>query len=319
MSLRLAALLLAPLCAAQGSPVSAESTRATFTTERAVVTGLVEGVTEFLPVSSTGHLIVSDRILGVPADPALTVTGVSDRKGRPVDQKRAADDYVVIVQFGAILAVLLAYRRRISAVAGGLVRRDAGSWRLTSAVLLAFLPAAALGLLAKDFITAHLFNVPVVAAALVLGGAITLVLEKRLPSPAGSEQELLKMDWRQATKVGLWQCAAFIPGTSRSLATILGARHAGLSRSAATEFSFLLGLVTLTAASGYKAWSLGPALTQIYPLDKALLGLFVAAVSAFLAVIWMVGYVTRNGLMTFGWYRIVAGTALLAWHLVRTP
>lgn len=314
MSVRLAALLLAPLCFGQRNDVSAEATRGTFTSERALVTGLVEGVTEFLPVSSTGHLIVSDRLLGVPARPDVTIAGVTDRKGRPVDQKRAADDYVVIVQFGAILAVLFAYWRRIVALVSGLCRLDPGSVRLGCALIVAFLPAAALGLAAKDFITQHLFSVPVVALALVTGGVLTLLLEPRMPSPPASEDELTRMDWRQASKVGLWQCVAFVPGTSRSLATILGARHAGLSREASTEFSFLLGLVTLTAASAYKAWSLGPALELIYPAGNAWLGLAVAAVSAFVAVRWMVGYVSRRGLTPFGWYRIAAGAALIAWH-----
>ncbi|MFM9001614.1 MAG: undecaprenyl-diphosphate phosphatase [Opitutia bacterium] len=319
MSLRRTLLLLASACVLQGAEVPPEKARASFTTERAVVTGIVEGVTEFLPVSSTGHLIVSDRILGVPADPDVTVAGVADRKGRPVDLKRVADDYVVIVQFGAILAVLLAYRRRVSSLLRGLLRRDPGSVRLAAALLIAFAPAAALGLAAKDFITAHLFTVPVVAGALFLGGILTLMLDRRLPEPAASDHELSAMGWKQAALVGVWQCAAFVPGTSRSLATILGARHAGLSRLAATEFSFLLGLVTLTAASAYKAWSLGPALAAVYPADNALLGLAVAALSAFLAVSWMVGYVSRNGLSPFGWYRIAAGVALLAWHLARAP
>lgn len=314
MFVRLMALLLAPLCLGQAGQVTDAETRAAFTTQRALVTGLVEGVTEFLPVSSTGHLIVSDRLLGVPASPDVTVSGVKDRKGRAVDQKRAADDYVVIVQFGAILAVLFAYWRRIVALVSGLCRLDPGSVRLGCALIVAFLPAAALGLTAKDFITQHLFSVPVVALALAVGGVLTLLLEARLPSPSASADELTRMDWRQASKVGLWQCLAFVPGTSRSLATILGARHAGLSREASTEFSFLLGLVTLTAASAYKAWSLGPALGLIYPAGNAWLGLAVAAVSAFIAVRWMVGYVSRRGLSPFGWYRIAAGAALFAWH-----
>lgn len=314
MSVRLAVLLLAPLCFGQRTEVSAEATRESFTTERALVTGLVEGVTEFLPVSSTGHLIVSDRLLGVPASPEVTVADVKDRKGRSVDQKRAADDYVVIVQFGAILAVLLAYWRRVSSLVTGVASLNRASLRLALALLLAFLPAAVLGLTAKDLITEHLFSVPVVAVALAVGGVLTLALEARLPSPAASDDELTGMDWKQAARVGLWQCLAFIPGTSRSLATILGARHAGLSRAASTEFSFLLGLITLTAASAYKAWSLGPALPRVYPAGNAWLGLAVAAVSAFVAVRWMVGYVSRKGLAPFGWYRIAAGAALLAWH-----
>ncbi|MGA0134160.1 MAG: undecaprenyl-diphosphate phosphatase, partial [Opitutales bacterium] len=259
MTARLIALLLASASLPAGEIPSEEARRA-FTVERALVTGLVEGVTEFLPVSSTGHLLVSDRLLGVPAEAGVTVAGALDRKGRPVNQKRVSDDYVVIVQFGAILAVLLAYRRRVASLLGGLVRGEAESMRLTTALVVAFLPAAVLGLAAKDFITEHLFSLPVVAAALFTGGALTLWLDRALPSPDPSDDELPRMSWRQAATVGIWQCAAFIPGTSRSLASILGARYAGLSRAAATEFSFLLGLITLSAASAYKAWSLGPAL-----------------------------------------------------------
>ena len=130
--------------------------------------------------------------------------------------------------------------------------------------------------------------------------------------------EVAALGWRSALTVGLCQCFALIPGTSRSLATILGGRVAGLSHAAATEFSFLVGLLTLSAASVYKAWSLGPALPQVYPAGPALVGLLIAAVTAFLSVRWLVGFVSRRGLGVFAWYRIALGGAILAVLAVRT-
>lgn len=298
---------------AVGETRPAESLRADFTYGRALVTGTVEGVTEFLPVSSTGHMIISDRLMGVPADPHVVVAGIVDRKGRPVSVQRVADDYLVIIQVGAILAVLVAFFARIRQLILGLARGDRAALQLASAILIAFLPAALLGFLFKDAITAYLFSVEVVAAALLVGGLVILVAEKVLPPKltAGSD-EVAALGWRPALTVGLCQCLALIPGTSRSLATILGGRLAGLSHAAATEFSFLVGLLTLTAASVYKMWSLGPALTKVYPAGPAGVGLLVAAVTAFISVRWLVSYVSRHGLGVFAWYRIALGGAILA-------
>jgi undecaprenyl-diphosphatase len=158
-----------------------------------------------------------------------------------------------------------------------------------------------------------LFSVEVVAAALVVGGLVILVAEYLLPKmTAESSDEVAAIGWRTALTVGLCQCFALIPGTSRSLATILGGRLAGLSHAAATEFSFLVGLLTLSAASVYKMWSLGPALTQVYPAGPAGIGLLVAAVTAFVSVKWLVAYVSRSGLGVFAWYRIALGGTILA-------
>jgi len=303
-----------PSFAGYGPTVTPEEVRRDFTYSRAIVTGTVEGVTEYLPVSSTGHMILSDGLLGVPKFDDVTVSGVADRKGRPVTLARVADDYLVIIQLGAILAVLAAFFGRVRGVLTGLGRGDTQSISLASAILVAFLPAALLGFLFKDVITAYLFSVEVVAAALLVGGLGILVAEHLLPrKSSATSDEVSAIGWRPALTVGLCQCVALVPGTSRSLATILGGRLAGLSHAAATEFSFLVGLLTLSAASVYKMWSLGPALAQVYPAGPASVGLLVAAVTAFVSVRWLVGYVSRNGLGVFAWYRLALGGAILAY------
>jgi len=317
-ALVLSLLTALPVFAA-GEERSPAEVRADFTYGRAVVTGVVEGVTEYLPVSSTGHMILSDGLIcNVNKDPNVIIRGVVDRKGRAVALDRVADDYLVIIQLGAILAVLVAFFGRLRGLLVGVVRGQRASLRLAAALLVAFLPAGLLGFLFKDAITAHLFSVEVVAVALVVGGIAILIAEKVLPARPAEGDEVAALGWRSALTVGLCQCFALIPGTSRSLATILGGRVAGLSHAAATEFSFLVGLLTLSAASVYKAWSLGPALPQVYPAGPALVGLLIAAVTAFLSVKWLVGFVSRRGLGVFAWYRIALGGAILAALAVRT-
>lgn len=303
-----------PCFAGYGSTVSPEEVRRDFTYERAIVTGTVEGFTEYLPVSSTGHMILSDKyLLQVGVIPDMKVEGVTDRKGRPVNWGRVNDDYIVIIQLGAILAVFVAFFGRIRDLLAGLCRGKRASIDLALAILVAFMPAALLGFLFKDVITAYLFSVEVVAAALLVGGLVILVAEHLLPKKfSGAADEVAAISWRAALTVGLCQCFALIPGTSRSLATILGGRVAGLSHAASTEFSFLVGLLTLSAASIYKMWALGPALSQVYPAGPASVGLLVAAVTAFVSVKWLVGYVSRCGLGVFGWYRIALGGTILA-------
>jgi len=302
-----------PAFAGYGAEVTQREVLRDFTYERAIITGTVEGATEYLPVSSTGHLIITNFLLGVPMFHDVTVQGVADRKGRPISLQRVADDYVVIIQIGAILAVFVAFFGRIRALLSGLCRGERRSLDLAKAIIVAFIPAATLGFLFSDLIAAYLFSVEVVGAALLLGGVVILVFEHLLPKKSsGTVDEVAAIGWRQALIVGLCQCFALIPGTSRSLATILGGRVAGLSHEASTEFSFLVGLLTLSAASVYKMWSLGPALPLIYPAGPASVGLVVAAVTAFVSVKWLVGYVSRNGLGVFAWYRIALGGAILA-------
>ena len=291
--------------------VSAEEARAQFTTTRVIVTGVVEGVTEFLPVSSTGHMIISDHLLGVDNDERKVVRGVVDRKGRPIHLDRVADDYIVIIQFGAILAVLVVFFARLRQLVVGLVRLDPAALALTQSIAIAFLPAAVLGYLGKDFIP---FSIEIVAMALIGGGLVILVAERYLPKHPAVPDEVLRLTWKQSLTIGVCQCFALIPGTSRSLATILGGRWAGLSAAAATDFSFLVGLAILSAASLYKLYALGPAVSQVYPLGSAGLGLVIAAVAAFVSVKWMVGFIMRRGMGPFAWYRIALGGAILVWQ-----
>ena len=302
-----------PAFAGYGAEVTQWEVLRDFTYERAIITGTVEGATEYLPVSSTGHLIITNFLLGVPMFHDVTVQGVADRKGRPISLQRVADDYIVIIQIGAILAVFVAFFGRICGLLSGLCRGERRSLDLAKAIIVAFIPAATLGFLFSDLITAYLFSVEVVGAALLLGGVVILVFEHLLPRKAAeSADEVDAISLRAALTVGLCQCLALIPGTSRSLATILGGRVAGLSHGAATEFSFLIGLLTLSAASIYKMWALGPALSQVYPAGPASVGLLVAAVTAFVSVKWLVSYVSRSGLGVFAWYRIALGGTILA-------
>jgi undecaprenyl-diphosphatase len=305
-------LLICPfalLRAEQTAPdKSAEEVRNQFTTQRAIVTGLVEGVTEYLPVSSTGHMIISDAVMGVDKSSTQVEASVVDRKGRRLSLEKIADDYIVIIQLGAILAVLFIFYQRMSSVLGGIFKGNRSSIFLALAILIAFLPAAIIGLLIKDYIP---FDVTIVALALIIGGFVIFLAEEKLPKIPSDNSGELNVSLQQALWIGLCQCVALIPGTSRSLATILGGRWAGLSSAVATEFSFLVGFVILSAASFYKMYSLGPALFKVYPIGNASLGLLVAAVSAFISVKWMIGFIMRRGLKPFAWYRIIAGLLLL--------
>ena len=298
---------LHPQLAIAADPSPAE-VRGYFTTERAIVTGLVEGTTEYLPVSSTGHMIISDELMKVPKNSDIFVAGVNDRKGRPISLERVADDYIVIIQLGAILAVVVAFAGRFQKILVGMFRREPSAFKLIRSIILAFLPAALLGYLIKDYIP---FNITIVAVALILGGILIFVAEKLLPALNANGDEIEAMRPGQAIGVGFCQCVALIPGTSRSLVTILGGRWVGLSTAAATEFSFLVGFAILSAASVYKMASLGSALTQIYPIGNACIGLLIAAVTAFISVKWMVGFILRRGMGPFAWYRIVLGSAIL--------
>ena len=287
---------------------TAEEVRNEFTTQRALVTGLVEGITEYLPVSSTGHMIISDAIMGVEKSSTLVEASVVDRKGQRLSLKKIADDYIVIIQLGAILAVLFIFYQRMISIVAGIFKGNRSSILLAIAILVAFLPAAFLGLMLKDYIP---FTVEIVAVALIIGGLVIILTENKLAKIHYDHTDELNVSPKQALGIGLCQCLALIPGTSRSLATILGGRWVGLSSAGATEFSFLVGFVTLSAASFYKMYSLGPAISQVYPIGNASLGLLVAAVSAFISVKWMIGFILRRGLKPFAWYRIITGLLLL--------
>ena len=265
----------------------------------AVILGLVEGVTEYLPVSSTGHLILTASLLGLD-DP---------------EAKSAVDAFTIVVQGGAILAVLGLYRARVAQMIRGVLGRDPAGRRLVVALFIAFLPAAVLGLLLDDWIEARLFHPGPVLAALALGGGWMIWLGRPAARAGAAGRRRLTIDdltWRTALLIGLLQSVAMWPGTSRSMMTIAGGTLLGLKPKEAAEFSFLLGLPTLGAATVYKlatnikesADAGQPNLFEALGVGPVLIGVAVATVSAAVAVKWLVGFLNRHGLGAFGWYRL---------------
>jgi undecaprenyl-diphosphatase len=275
-------------------------------TWQAVILGLVEGITEYLPVSSTGHLVIATALLGLDT-PEL---------------KDAADSFDIVIQGGAILAVLGLYWPRVLQMLRGLLGQDPPGLRLFLNLVIAFIPSALLGLALNKWIKAHLFFAPPVMAALAVGGAYMILVERwaaRRPRPQ-HEPDITDVTPKQALFIGLLQCASLIPGTSRSMMTITGGYFVGLAPGRAAEFSFLLGLPTLTAATLFSLYkNISESRAQDRPdlfhqlgLAPTLVGLVVAAISAAVAVRWLVGFLGRRGLAPFGWYRFALCAALLA-------
>ena len=220
--------------------------------------------------------------------------------------------YTVMIQIGAIFAVFLLYWRRIVEIGQGLMGRSAAGRSLLIALVVAFVPAAAIGKVLEDPIETHLFGPGPVAAAWIVGGIAILIYVRRFQRPASEGNALETLIPKQAFLIGLVQALALWPGVSRSLVTILAALACGLTLSAAIEFSFLLGVATLSAATGYEMLRHGSEVTKAFGWSSPILGVVVAGVAAALAVVWMVGYLNRHGLAIFGYYRVVAGVAIIA-------
>lgn len=254
----------------------------------AVLLGLVEGVTEFLPVSSTGHLTVVERLLDL--------------------RSSAADAYVIVIQGGAIAAVLVLYRERLRVMVNGVIGRDELGRRLAVAVAVAFVPAAVIGLVFGDVIKDRLFGVGPVAAAWAVGGVAILLVGRRL---RGEGVPLEALGWPQAAAIGVAQAAALWPGVSRSLVTIVAGVVVGLSLSAAVEFSFLLGFVTLGAATGLEAVRQGGDIVATFGVAAPVVGFVVAFAAAVVSVRWMVAFLRHGSLAVFGVYRLAAAAAAL--------
>jgi undecaprenyl-diphosphatase len=266
---------------------------------QAIVLGLVEGITEYLPVSSTGHLILTSSLLGLDHP----------------ETKEALDAYLVVVQGGAILAVALLYWPRVLQMIRGCLGHDPQGFALVRNLLVAFVPAAVVGLALNKVIKAALFGDWPVLFALAVGGVFMLWLGGQ---PRAGSGDVTAISWQTALGIGCCQILALWPGTSRSMVTISGGMLLGLSGVAAAEFSFLLGLPTLGAACLHDlAGSLhhaggGPSMFQQLGTGPLLLGIVVATVSAALAVRWLVDFLTRHGLAPFGWYRLAVAAAFAA-------
>jgi undecaprenyl-diphosphatase len=259
-----------------------------------IILGIVEGLTEYLPVSSTGHLILATELLGFRAEDW--------------------EAFNVAIQPGAILAIVVLYWRTFWDVTTGLFRKEAGAWRFVRNLVVACLPAIALGLLIGDYVETLLGDAVVVAWALIIGGIAILILERVVrPRECGGVQNL---SLRQSAMVGVVQCLAMIPGVSRSGATIMGAMALGVDRKTAAEFSFFLAMPTLSGATVYY---LAKHHERIAPemVGNILIGSLVSFVVAIVVVKLFVGFVTRFGFGPFAWYRIVAGAAALAWLSLR--
>jgi undecaprenyl-diphosphatase len=256
---------------------------------KAAVMGVVEGLTEFLPISSTGHLILAGSLLGFHDDKAKV--------------------FEIAIQTGAIFAVILVYWQKISSTLRGLGHSPEAQ-RFAFNVLIGFLPAVVMGLLLGKAIKANLFTPAVVASSFIVGGFIILWAERR-PASAVRVHEVESMRGRDALKVGLVQCLAMIPGTSRSGATIIGGMLLGLSRKAATDFSFYLAIPTLIGAGAYSLYK-ERALLSMADLPMFGVGLLVSFISAWVCVRWLLRFIASHSFEVFAWYRIAFGLLVLA-------
>lgn len=262
----------------------------------ALLLGIVEGITEYLPISSTGHLILASHWLGLRGEGVKT--------------------FAIVIQAGAVCAVLGLYRSRVQAMCRGLIGRDHEGRRLLLNLVISFLPAMVAGFLLREVIKARLFEVWPVVAALGVGGFVMIAgngwLRRR--ADAGSSG-LESLDWPQALLIGLAQCLALWPGTSRAMVTLVAGMALGLSPIAAAEYSFLLALPTLGAATGLDALQGGAALLREMGWPSLMIGFASAAVVAALSIRGLVRYLTRRGLAVFGWYRVALAAAI--WWMIR--
>ncbi len=260
----------------------------------ALVLGVVEGLTEFLPISSTGHLIIVSDLLGQ--------TGEADKV------------FDIVIQLGAILAVCWEFRVRIGRAFSGLAS-DAVQQRFAANLFVAFLPAALVGLAFQKAIKQHLFNPVTVAVALAVGG-LAIVAVERWYARRGAPRvtSMYDMTWRDALAVGVAQCLALIPGTSRSGATIMGGMAFGLSRAVATEFSFFLAIPIMFAATGYELVKYRELLSAA-DAGRIAVGFVVSFVAALVAVKGLIRYVAHHDFRAFAWYRIVLAAVVLAYFL----
>ena len=261
----------------------------------ALVLGLVEGITEALPVSSTGHLVLTASLLGLD---------------EPEQVREAMDTLLIVIQGGAILAVLWLFRQSIGSMIRGLLGKDRQGLQLTRNVVLAFLPAAVLGPLLDDWIEARLFQAGPVLLALAAGGLVMIFSDQRLRRDADPDRDLSgeQLTVKAALLIGLLQCVAMWPGTSRLMMTLLGGMLVGMRPAAAARFSFLLALPTIGGATVFKllknVTADHPNMFEVLGWTPILIGVLVATVAALFTIRWLMHYLSSHGLVAFGWYRL---------------
>jgi undecaprenyl-diphosphatase len=256
----------------------------------AVILGVVEGLTEFIPVSSTGHLLLTRMLLGLP--PGFW------------------DTFVVLIQLGAILAVVFLYFQKLWAALIG-IPTDPAARRFAISVLIAFLPAVVVGLALHDVIKTVLFDSPrIICISLIIGGVLLLALERY--APPVREDDPTNLGWKTSLGVGLFQCLALVPGVSRSGATIVGSMLMGVGKRAAAEFSFFLAIPTMAGAFALDAWESRNSIDMDH-VGVIAVGFVVSFLVAIFVIRWMLDVVTKRGFALFSWWRIVVGAAGLAW------
>ncbi len=267
----------------------------TISSWQAFILGAVEGITEYLPVSSTGHLVITSDLLGL-----------ADASRYSEDQLNAIKSFEIVIQSGAILAVFIIYWKYVYDMILGILGRSRQGLKLFINILIATFPILFFGFLLHKIINTYLQSTLPVLIALVVGG-IGMILYERYYGKKSENNlvtDIYDLTWKQALFIGAVQCIAMWPGTSRSMVTIIAALIVGLNRAKAAEFSFIIGLPALLAATGYKAMSDGSLLLAHVGISSLLVGLITATVFAMIAVKWLVAFLNRHGLSLFGWYRL---------------
>jgi undecaprenyl-diphosphatase len=266
---------------------------------KSVILGIVQGITEWLPISSTGHMILFDQFLKLKFS------------------KEFVDLFLVVIQFGSILAVVTLYFHKLNPFSGKKTAKEKSeTWAMWGKVVIAAIPGAVIGLLLDDFISGYLYNAPVVAAALIVYGIFFIIIENRKREP--SINSISALSWKTALFIGLFQVLAFIPGTSRSGSTILGAVLLGTSRFVAAEFSFFLAVPMMFGASGLKIlkYIAGGNIFSSQELIILLVGMAVAYIVSVLAIKFLMSYIRKHDFKAFGYYRIILGIVVILYFAI---